>query len=146
MIAAVAYQLTEIVPKSVLTLRVADADTGAPRRMSVHTGEALLTSAAGGVRVITGLLPREACALFVPDVRPLEPHGGVPDVQAEVYLCGVVVDGNVQRQAGYGVGDAMGSFEPDPRGGPLRWLRLSFTVTTLVAVRAGYRVTVLSPA
>jgi hypothetical protein len=49
------------------------------------------------------------------------------------------------RIAGYGVGDAAAAFVADPRGGPLRWLQLTFTVTTLVAVRMGYRVTVLSP-
>jgi hypothetical protein len=145
MIRAVPYQVAEATPRPPLAFRVGDAQTGEPRLMTVHTGEVVLASQAGGLRVITGLLPREPCALFVPGAPPAEPHEQPVVVQAEVYLCGVVIDGNVQKQAGYGVGEAAAEFVADPRGGPLRWLRLTFTVTTLVAVRAGYRVTIVTP-
>jgi hypothetical protein len=138
------YQVAEIVPKPLFAVRVGDVDTGEPRRMSVYTGEAVLVTQATGLRVITGMLPREPCALFVPDARAVEPHEQPVVAQTEAYLCGVVIDGQVQKQAGYGVGEATAAFVADPRGGPLRWLQLSFTVTTLVAVRMGYRVTVLS--
>ncbi|WP_433222314.1 hypothetical protein ACQP00_23130 [Dactylosporangium sp. CS-047395] len=140
------YQVAEVVAKPLLALRVADADTGEPRRMSVHTGEAVLATQSTGLRIITGMLPREPCALFVPDARPIEPHETPVIAQAEAYLCGIVIDGNVQKQAGYGVGDAAAAYVPDPRGGQMRWLQITFTVTTLVAVRVGYRVTILTPA
>lgn len=139
------YQVGEVAPKPLLALRVADADTGEPRRMTVHTGEAIVITKSTGVRVITGLLPREPCALFVPDARPLEPHDQAVVAQVEAYLCGVVINGNAQKLAGYGVADATATFVADPRGGPLRWLQLSFTATTLEALRMGYRITVLSP-
>jgi hypothetical protein len=141
----VPYQVAQLVPKPTFAVRVADADTGEPRRMTVYTGEAVLVTQSTGFRVITGLLPRETCGLFVPDVRPVEPHEQPVVAQAEAYLCGVVIEGQVQKQSGYGVGDAAAAFVADPRGGPLRWLQLTFTVTTLAAVRMGYRVTVLSP-
>ena len=140
------YQVAEIKPRPPLALRVADAETGAPLRMTVYSGEAVLASAVTGMRMITGALPREPCALFIPDAPPVDPQQPVQVAMAEAYLCGVVINGNVQQQAGYGVGEAAAAFVGDPRGGPMRWLQLSFTVTTLVAVRMGYRVTVLAAA
>lgn len=141
----VPYQVAEIIPKPVFAVRVADAETGEPRRMSVHTGEAVLTTQSSGIRMISGMLPREPGALFVPDARPIEPHEEPQVALAEVYLCGIVVEGQIHQKAGYGVGEAGAAYVPDPRGGPLRWLQLTFTITTLVAVRLAYRVTLLSP-
>jgi hypothetical protein len=140
-----AYQVTDIQPKPLFAVRVADADTGEPRRMSVFTGEAVVVTQATGLRIITGALPREPCGLFVPDARPIEPHETPVIAQAEAYLCGVIINGNVDKQSGYGVGEAAAAFVPDPRGGPMRWLQLTFTATTLVALRMGYRITMLTP-
>jgi hypothetical protein len=140
-----AYQVAEIKARPPFAVRVADVETGAPLRMTVYCGEAVVTSQASGLRIITGALPREPCALFVPDAPPVDGQQPVQVAMAEAYLCGVIINGQVQQQAGYGVGEAAAQYVPDPRGGPLRWLQVSFTVTTLVAVRMGYRVTVLGP-
>jgi hypothetical protein len=138
------YQIVDVTPKPRLALRVTDAATERPMRMLVYSGELVLARQQTGLMAYSGLLPREPTGFFVPDGEALEPNAEPPTMHAEAYLCGIVTAGQVQKDVGYGVAEASATYAPDPRGGPARWLYLSFTATTLVALRIGYRITALT--
>ena len=138
-----AYEVREIQPKLLFTLRVTDS-AGRPAELRLHTGEAVVEPI--DTQDWSENRFHQTAGFFLPDSGP--PPGPAPEatVTGEAHLCGVVVDTRTQRRVGHGIADVFAEYRTDPDAGSGEpALFLGFRCMTPQSIRIGYRVTVLAP-
>ncbi len=140
-----AYRVHEVTAKGSLAFQALAPGTGEPVLITVHTGEAVIAPDSGPITMRRGADNAEPARIFVPNVAPLTGAERVPEVLAEMYLCGVVDPGVSGIETNSGISDVTADYAPDPRGGPARWLAVGFTCRAARGIRVGYRVTVSKP-
>lgn len=141
-----AYRVHEVTARGSLAFRALAPSTGEPVLITVHTGEAVVAPDVDAKTVHRrGADNAEPARIFVPNVAPLTGAERVPEVLAEMYLCGVVDPGVSGIETNSGVSDVTADYAADPRGGPARWLAVAFTCRAARGIRVGYRVTVSKP-
>jgi hypothetical protein len=137
------YQVQAIRPDPILDYVVADASTGAPRRLTVLAGVVAVAPTEQRTFEMSGfLVPQpsgEPVGFYLPDCDALPVDEDV-SLTAEAALTQVVVFGNLQGQRAYGIGDVAGRLVPDNLN-QARLPYLGFTCYGLYPLGVRYRVT-----
>jgi hypothetical protein len=137
-----AYEVREIQPKPLLSLRVTDTD-GRPARLRVHTGEAVVEPVEADDWSDSRF--HQPVTFVVPDGEPVTGDVPPPVTVAEAHLCGLVVDTRTQQRVGHGVADVYAEYRPDEADPERLVLSVGFRCISPQPMRIGYRVTVLQP-
>lgn len=131
--------MIEIDPQPRIDLRVEDAVTGEPRRLTTYSGTAWVGGRVDvASRVIVMRYDVVDVPFFVPDSLPYDP-GQVGAAQLSVTV-GFQVAGNDSFRV-----VARADLVPDPEGRPMSWLQVRATGRTSVPAGLTYRVDVVGP-